>query len=412
MELKTKYQYSYFIYPYSIKESRYEKYLLKLLNNKRCKVQFMQKEKDMEIYTYFLPTIRKFMFQDFQYNDEKIRRFSEFSKKVQATILSKQGCTIFNYEINQGLQGKAGQREGIFFYINKISIICFNTGVCFICIKTNLQDTNNFSDVLNFNYKFKDISSEINKLKEYENIKIQASTFSDTKKINELIREITGTKIENKQINIDANTLYTYSYVCIEPNYWNEEQSFSNIEHDFQKYANILPSSHQSNFENKEIKTLSNSKYIKIAFTKLGTTLLTTGIDTYNYTKLPDSYEKQYFYTYILSLYKKIYLKKIESQFKNILKTREARQKFVTFTKDIWIQEITNEDEGSQVYKEYKKVLELEKTYNSIKNKYDIAYKELNIEKESKVNKFILILLIISLLLNIINFAVLRKMSN
>lgn len=412
MEIKTKYQYSYFIYPYSIKENKYEKYILKLLKNKKCNVQFMQKEKDMEIYTYFLPAIRKFMFQDFQYNDEKIRRFKEFDKRLQATILAKQGCTIFEYDINQGLQGKVGEKEGIFFKISKITIICFNTGVCFICIKTNLEDTNSFSDLLNFNYKFRDINSDVSKLKEYENIKIQASTFSDIKKISELIKEITGTKIENKQINIDINRLYTYSYACIEPTYWSDEKPFENIEHEFLKYANILPSSNKLNFEKKSIKTLSNSKYIKIAYTKLGTTLLTTGTDTYNYTKLPDNYEKQYFYTYILSLYQKIYLKKIESQFKNILKITKARQQFVTFTKDIWIQEITNEDEGSEIYQESKKALYLDKIYSSIKTKYDIAYKELNLEKESKVNKVILLFLVISLLLNVLNFIVLMKMSH
>lgn len=409
MELKTKYQYSYFIHPYSIKENRYEKYILKLLRNKKCKVQFMQKEKDLEIYTYFLPTIRKFMFQDFEYNDLKIRGFQEFDLKLQATILSKQGCTIFEYDINQGLQGKVGQQEGIFFKISKINIICFNTGICFICIKTNLEDSTNFSDLLNFNYKFREINSDVNQLKEYENIKIQASTFSDIKKINELIKEITGTKIENKQINLDTNKFYTYSYACIEPTYWNEEKDFANIQHEFLKYANILPSSNKLNFENKEIKTLANSKYIKMAFNKLGTTLLTTGIDTYNYTKLPHNYENQYFYTYILSLYQKIYLKKLEEQFKSIIKTKKAMQKFVTFTKDIWIQEITNEDEGSQIYQEFKNTLQLDKLYISIKNKYDIAYKELNLEKESKVNRVILIILIISLILNVLNFAVLMS---
>lgn len=411
VELKTKYQYTYFIHPYSIKENKYEKYLLKLIRNKKCKIQFMQKEKDMEIYTYFLPAIRKFMFQDFQYNNGKIKKFEQFDQKLQATILSKQGCTIFEYDINQGLQGKAGEKEGIFFKINKINIITFNTGICFILIKTNLEDTTKFSDLLNFNYKFKDINSEVNALKQYENIKIQASTFSDIKKINELIKEITGTKIENKQINIDTQRFYTYSYACIEQTYWNDETEFKNIQHEFLKYANILPSNHQANFENNEIKTLENSKYAKISYTKQGVMLLTTGIDPYNYTKLPHSYERQYLCTYILSLYQKIYLKKLETQFKSIISTKKARQKFVTFTKDLWIQEITNQNEGSNIYQEYKNSQELDQIYNSIKNKYDIAYKELNLEKESKINKMILLILAISLLLNIINFAVLMKMS-
>ena len=33
MELKTKYEYTYFIYPYVIKESKYLKYLMKLLKD-------------------------------------------------------------------------------------------------------------------------------------------------------------------------------------------------------------------------------------------------------------------------------------------------------------------------------------------------------------------------------------------
>ena len=53
---------------------------------------------------------------------------------------------------------------------------------------------------------------------------------------------------------------------------------------------------------------------------------------------------------------------------------------------------------------------EIEKIYHNIKNKFDIAYKELNIEKENKVNKLILLALGLSLFLNIVNFIALMKM--
>ena len=49
MELKTKYQYTYFIYPYIINENKYDKYISKLLNNKNLKVRFFEKEKDLDI---------------------------------------------------------------------------------------------------------------------------------------------------------------------------------------------------------------------------------------------------------------------------------------------------------------------------------------------------------------------------
>ena len=44
-----------------------------------------------------------------------------------------------------------------------------------------------------------------------------------------------------------------------------------------------------------------------MGLTKTSTALLTSGTDVYNYTKLPYEFENQYFYTYIIELYKKIY---------------------------------------------------------------------------------------------------------
>ena len=45
MELKNKYQYTYFIYPYVVDENKYEEYILKLLKNKKCELKIFQKEK-------------------------------------------------------------------------------------------------------------------------------------------------------------------------------------------------------------------------------------------------------------------------------------------------------------------------------------------------------------------------------
>ena len=132
--------------------------------------------------------------------------------------------------------------------------------------------------------------------------------------------------------------------------------------------------------------------------------LLTSSIDIHNYTLLPHVYENQYLYTYLLVQYQKIYLKKLENEFKETKKVNTAKEKFIKFTKRLWIQEITNDDVGTNIYKKARHVSEIEKLYASIKNKFDIAYKELNIEKTTKINKIILIILGISLILNIVNF--------
>ena len=41
MELKTKYEYTYFIYPYVIDSNKYSKYMQKLLKNKNCKLRLI-----------------------------------------------------------------------------------------------------------------------------------------------------------------------------------------------------------------------------------------------------------------------------------------------------------------------------------------------------------------------------------
>jgi hypothetical protein len=410
MELKTKYQYTYFIYPYIVQENKYDKYLFKLLNHKNCKVRFFEKEKDMDLYNYFLPKIKDFMFQGFEFSKDKISKFEKFNKEMQAIILSKYPTTIFEYDIGTDVQGKAGEDEGIFFHLQKMQIVCFNTGICFLVMKTNIEESNDFRDVLDFNYKFRDIYSELNGLKKYENIRLQTATFSDVKKLKDLIKELTGNVEDAKSLNIDTNRFLTYAYTCLEQEYWKDDRQFKNIEFEFFKYANIFPSSYKSNFDKKHMEILSKWRFIRTGFTKEGIGLLTSGIDIHNYTRLPYLYENQYLYTYILAQYQKIYLKKLENEAKNKALTAEAREKFIKFTKELWIGEVTNDDVGTNIYKKTRQVCEVQKLYEEVKNKFDIAYKELNIEKETRVNKIILVILCVSLLLNIINFIGLLNM--
>jgi len=128
-----------------------------------------------------------------------------------------------------------------------------------------------------------------------------------------------------------------------------------------------------------------------------------SGIDTYNYTRLPYEYENQYFYMYILSLYKLIFLMKLNNDFKSYDKIIKMKKKFIKFTKDIWDKDITLDDTGALYYKTLNKTLELESLYEEIQNKYEVIYKDLNIEKNNNYYSVIVILLIFSLAFNTIN---------
>ena len=63
MELKTKYQYTYFIYPYLIEEKNYQKYLYKLLKNEQCRLKLFDNKKDIQIDSYFLLNTADFIFK-------------------------------------------------------------------------------------------------------------------------------------------------------------------------------------------------------------------------------------------------------------------------------------------------------------------------------------------------------------
>lgn len=406
MELKTNYQYTYFIHPFVIKDGKYQNYMLKMIKNKNCHLKVFQKEKDLKLYQYFLPKMREFLFSSFSYGNNKVKKLEELPIETRAALLAKNPCNIFEYTLKRDIQGKIDKSNGIFFNIQKIEIICFSTGICFLAIKTNVEEYTEFCNVLNFNYKFRDIHNELRNLENYDNIRIQTDTFADTKTFQEFIREITGSSIEATRLNIDTERFLTYSYVCINQEAWNQADQFNEIKYQFIKYANILPADNNREYEYEEVKTFSKWKYAKLGLTKIGMMLFSSSNDMNNYTILPEEYENQYFYTYILNLYKKIYLKKIELELKNLTKIKKARKKFVEFTKNLWIQEITEDETGTLLNDKMQEVFELDKLYSQVKYKYDILYKELNFEKQRKTMLIIVFILGISLVLNILNFII------
>lgn len=407
MELKTNYQYTYFIHPFIIKENRYQKYILKMLKDKRCNLKIFQKEKDLKMYQYFLPKTREFLFSSFSFGNTKLKKLEELPIETRAAILSKYECNIFEYTLKKDIQGKIDEKKGIFFNVQKIEVICFKTGICFLAIKTSIEDYQNFANILNFNYKFKSINQEQTNLDKYDNIRLQTSSFEDVETFREFITGITGANLGASKLDIDTERFLTYSYVCIDQSAWNHENEFEKIKHNFEKYALIFPADNSRNIESENIKIMSKWKYAKVALSKQGVMLFSSSADMNNYTILPDEYEKQYLYTYILNLYKKIELKKIEQEFKNPKRLKKARNKFIEFTKNMWIQEITEDETGTMLNHKIQEALETEKLFAEVKNKYDILYKDLNIEKNKFATIAISVVLVASLIFNILNFIML-----
>ena len=400
LELKTRYQYTYFIYPYVIEEKNYSKYLLKLLKDKKCTMKKFDIAKDLSIYQNFLPNIRKFMFWSFNYTKQQMRELESLDNELKANILSKYPCTMFDYNIKQNVQGKVQNEDGIYFDITKVELICFNTGICFLLFKTIIDGENNkFSDVVNFNYKFRDITSKADELKEFENIKIQTSIFKDSKDIIKFIKDITGNTSLAEDLNIDQERFITYSYACISQEDWNDNVEIKTIEKLFFKFFKVLPAHKELNdiITEDYFNKPPNSKYIKYGFSNVGTALLTSDIAVDNYTKLPFRFENEQLYLYILCLYKKFYLAKVNYE----LDRKDCQQEFFSFTKNFLIEEVSNDETESCLEKNWSEKLDINRMFNKIKNKYDMLYKSTNVEK-TKIKQNIIILILIVIMLTVL----------
>ena len=75
----------------------------------------------------------------------------------------------------------------------------------------------------------------------------------------------------------------------------------------------------------------------------------------------------------------------------------------------MWVQEITEDETGTLLNHKLQEIFEMEKLYSEVKSKYDVLYKELNIEKDRRSMLIIAVILVISLVFNILNFIVLSN---
>ena len=88
MELKSRYQYTYFIHTYIIEQGKYNKYIAKLLKDQNFNLKIFRKVKDLELYTYFLPNIRSFLFKTFELNKSKIDKLEELPFETKVAVLA------------------------------------------------------------------------------------------------------------------------------------------------------------------------------------------------------------------------------------------------------------------------------------------------------------------------------------
>ncbi len=372
MEQKLRYEYTYFLHIFKVKN--YEKYLLSLIKNKNIEKTKFEKEKDLDLYSYFTPKMKTILFADFISNDEE-----NYPDKKKAKLYSELNCVHFEYKNVHNIQAKIGKENGIFFEIDKMQIICFNTGICFLAIKTHIEDADDFLKLLDFNYKFKEINLSTNYLKDYENIKIQTNSFESTESFGNLVSELTMNYTKEKP-------MYIYSYACINSENWKTEYDFENIKGNYTKFINGKNSADNTTLQYKE--NVYGAEYVKVGLSTSAFGIVTSSKENYNFTKLPYEFERQYLYTLIWELYKKEYL---------LHKSK--------INEEMQIQ-VTEDKLGNKIVKAVESEFEINKKIKQVNQQQDIN----NSEKLEKLNKILIMLLAFSLTFNIINLLLIIRM--
>lgn len=323
--MKVKYQYTYFINSFTIEKKQYKKYILNLVKNKKIKPKIYNKQKHTDLEQYFSQSAKNIMFKTLEMSETEQKKLEENYKK-----LAKLPTVSFEYLVDNETQSKMGQEDGFFFKIDKIELICFKNGTCFVLVKTYLEEKTDISNVLDFNYKFKTAN---------EPIYIQTNEFKEQVNLSEILYELTGQS--------ELGNGYTYSYLCVDGEDWNEQKDFSLLENEFIKLVNTIPVEENIN---KKIDIIEKANYAKIGIGKDGTALITNSLDAYNCTKLPYEFENQYLYTLIFALYQKSLVENIMKQNNKFSKMKRKLEKF---TNKEFIKEITLEETGTQLYKKW-----------------------------------------------------------
>lgn len=421
-EEKFKYQYTYHILPY-IYEGRYDEYLTRLLKDTNIIEYRYDKIKNLEIFSYFKKDILESMFYEFPYKEtEKI----SIQKKVNKLL--KYESVTFEYDIIDKEKNKismndivrvAGNEEynnnekdkgNIKFDIEDFKIIVFKSGIAFIILKTVLINTRYISDVIDFNYRFKSILSKRDIIKKLDNIEIclLGDEVNGFEKLKQIILNYVG-KNKNNKILENNEEFYTFSYLCMDNIYINEENNKNILKNIYLKYSRILQSSYDTEGLDEETivsKNMTEIKDTNIGITKISSMLLCSGIDPFNFTVLPRDYETKMLYTYIITLYQKLFLVMINKELtsENNKKQKLGRIKFNDFISKMWYNEITLSEKGSIYYEYLKKILEINKTFDETQLKYKLIFRYNKTSKSNIFYKIMGMIGIISIGLNIYQY--------
>ena len=128
----------------------------------------------------------------------------------------------------------------------------------------------------------------------------------------------------------------------------------------------MLPSTYNSIIED-ELNIVSKWEYVKVGVTKTATVLMSSGAEANSFTRVPELFENELLYTYILALYQRLELKKLIKEFKENNNIITLSEKLIDFMRRLWIKEITRDEFGSKLYRKWRDTLGIGYLYQELK---------------------------------------------
>lgn len=408
MNLKITYHYSYFIYPFIISEGKYKDFIAKfLLDKEKWHVKIRSTSEDLNTHAYFLPYVKKFLFPTLYWSEELKQQFSKINCKRQLNIISGLTSVKFEYKLDTSHSRRYTlNKSGINFSITEIELICFEPGICFLIFKTVLDKSGGIcsDDLLNFNYKFRTINPRYLKRKKTDGMFIMNEEFKEAEDLSGFIEHLLYGYENVEMENIYFDRLFTYSYMCLDESEWNENRDLNEIINEFYKFQYVLPGDYGSSFDPayRGIKdnTYTRWKYSLYGFSRESGVVFSSEREKFNSTKLPNYYETMYFYIFLLAFYQRIALILFSQELMTTEKGKieQLKQRFTKFTHFSWFSQITNSEQGMDIWKKWQKTFDLPQLFDEVQKEYSEFYDYTVARGQEKINFLLIIIYVVSLI--------------
>lgn len=376
MELKTKYQYTYFVYPFVVKEKEYAKFITNMILSDKWKEKIFNKVDDAEVDTHFMGTAKNRMFPTLKWSLKEKKEFNQNTLAKKAKTLSELPSCMLEYQFEENAKGKVEEKNAIFFEISKVRLMCFKEGICFLLIKAEMDDDNfsDFNGLLNLNYKFRNVTPQFLRLKDYDYIKIQSDKFDTIEDIRKFINRICVGYEESDMQGAYTNRMFVYSYACVDESEWNKQKDFSSIRDAFLKYKYVLSADYNSEFADniENESTYSRWKYSMYGFTKMSGVVFASATDHFNCTKLPYYYENVYLYIMLYAFYQRLSYVLLLKEIENIKNKNLVKNKILKMARTSTLGQVSSAEHGMMLWQSWSKTFGLDEMYKSMMDCYNI----------------------------------------